>query len=145
MKRRQRHSQRYAKGTKGSKDPAHSDRGLRLLPYPIRENLPILGSQQGQGGKAKALARCFTAGGSASWYVTEGSARRNREGKAVDYLLYGLVEGDRRTLDYFWLSDLITIRSPAGLPVQRDTHWQPRTLEEIAPEMFRTHEKEQED
>jgi len=145
MKRHRRHSQRYAKGARGRKDPAHSDRGLKLLPYSIRENLPILGSQQGQGGKAKALARCCTADGLVSWYVTEGSARRTAEGKAVDYLLYGLVEGDGRTLDYFWLSDLARIRSPAGMSVQRDTHWQPRTLEEIAPDVFRTQERKQED
>ncbi len=145
MKKHRRHSQRHDKGTRVRKDPAHSDHGLRLLPYSIRENLPILGSQQGQGGKAKALARCCTADGSVSWYVTEGSARRTAEGNAVDYLLYGLVEGDCRTLDYFWLSDLARIRSPAGLPVRRDTHWRPKNLEEIAPEMFGTDEKGQED
>jgi len=119
-------------------------RGLKLLPYPIRENLPILGSQQRLGGKMKVLTRWSTADGSLAWHITEGSARRDIDGKAVDYLLYGLVEGQRRELDYFWLSDLATVRGPTGLPVERDLHWRPKTLAEIAPEVFRSPEKEQE-
>jgi len=114
--------------------PGH--RGLKLLPYVTRENLPILGSQQSRGGKAKVLAKCLTPDGTRAWYITEGSARRNPDGMAVDYLLFGLVEGQPRKLDYFWLSELETIRGPTGLPVERDSHWQPKTLEEIAPEMF---------
>jgi hypothetical protein len=124
---------------------AGKSRGLQLLPYPIRENLPILGSQQNKGGKAKALAKCCTADGSRAWYITEGSARRNTDGKAVDYLLYGLVEGERRELNYFWLSDLGTLCSPTGLPVQRDRNWQPKTLQEIAPELFQIDPKQRED
>jgi hypothetical protein len=112
-------------------------RGLQLLPYPIRENLPSLGSQRSMGGQAKAIAKCCMADGSRRWYITEGSARRDTDGKAVDYLLYGLVEeGGHRQLDYFWLSDLATLRSPAGAPVERDRHWQPKGLAEIASEMF---------
>jgi hypothetical protein len=122
----------------------HKSPGLKLLPYEIRENLPILGSQQSKGGEAKALAKCFTADGSLAWYISEGSARRDPDGKAVDYLLYGLVEGQCKKLDYFWLSDLETVRSPTGLPVERDRHWLPKMLEEIAPEMFKSQEKEQE-
>ena len=120
-------------------------RALKLLPYAIRENLPMLGSQQSLGGRAKALARCFTADGARAWYITEGSARRNTDGQAVDYLLYGLVEGERRTLDYFWLSELETLRSPRGLPVRRDSHWRPKMLQEIAPEMFPIDPKQRED
>ena len=73
-------------------------RSLKLLPYEIRENLPILGSQQRLGGKMKVLTRWLTPDGSRAWHITEGSARRDTEGKAVDYLLYGLVEGERREL-----------------------------------------------
>jgi hypothetical protein len=123
----------------------NTGRGLKLLPYTIRENLPILGSQQRLGGKAKVLTRWFTPEGSRAWYITEGSARRDPDGKAVDYLLYGLVEGQCRQLDYFWLSDLSTLRSPTGLSVERDSHWQPKMLQEIAPEMFQIDPKPRED
>ncbi len=70
---------------------------------------------------------------------------RNPAGKAVDYLLYGLVEGQGGKLDYFWLSDLETLRSPTGLAVVRDPHWQPKMLQEIAPEMFTTNRNKMED
>jgi len=127
------------------KRDCHKARALKLLPYAIRENLPVLGSQQSKGGQAKALARCLTAEGARAWYITEGAARRNTDGKAVDYLLYGLVEGERRKLDYFWLSELETLRSPRGLPVRRDSHWRPKMLQEIAPELFPIDLKQRED
>jgi len=123
----------------------HKAPALKLLPYAVRENLPILGSQQSKGGQAKALARCFAAEDARAWYITEGSARRNTDGKAVDYLLYGLVEGEHRKLDYFWLSELETLRSPRGLPVRRDSHWRPKMLQEIAPELFPIDPKQRED
>jgi len=127
------------------KRDCHKAPALKLLPYTVRENLPILGSQRGLGGQVKAIVKCGTADRALAWYIAEGSARRDTEGKAVDYLLYGLVEGQHRELDYFWLSDLQTLRSPTGLPVERDPRWRPKTLEEIAPELFRTQEKELED
>jgi hypothetical protein len=115
-------------------------RGLQLLPYPIRENLPILGGQQSKGGRAQIVAKCFTTDGLDAWYITEGSARRSAEGQAVDYLLYGLAEGAGRKLDYFWLSDLATFRSTTGAPVERDSHWRPKSLAQIAPELFQSPE-----
>jgi hypothetical protein len=124
--------------------PSVGRTGLMLLPYSVRENLPILGSQQGKGGQAKVWVKCFIPDGSLAWYITEGSARRNPDGQAVDYLLFGLVEGQDRKLDYFWLSDLEAIRGPTGLPVERDPDWQPRTLQEIAPELFASQDKQME-
>ncbi len=118
---------------------------LKLLPYAIRENLPILGSQQSKGGQAKVWTKCFTVDGSRAWYITEGSARRNPEGQAVDYLLYGLMEGECRKLDYFWLSELAAFHDPAGLPVRRDRNWQPKSLAEIAPEVFQIDHQQRED
>ncbi len=124
---------------------ASQAQSLKLLPYPIRENLPILGSQQSKHGQAKVWAKCFTSDGALAWYIAEGSARRTPDGRAVDYLLYGLVEGERRKLDYFWLSDLAAFHDPAGLPVRRDRNWQPKSLAEIAPEMFQIDHQQRED
>ena len=131
---------RKDKSVKAGEKAVYERRDLELLPYEVRANLPILGSQQHQGGQAKVWARCVTADGTLVWYLTEGSARRNPEGQAADYLLYGLVEGPCRRLDYFWLSDLAASRSPSGLSVRRDSHWQPKELREIAPEMFKSQE-----
>jgi hypothetical protein len=129
------------KAVKAGEKTVCKSRGLKLLPYAIRENLPVLGFQQSKGGQAKVIAKCFTGDGWRVWHITEGSARRDTENRAVDYLLYGLVEGQCRKLDYFWLSDLATLRSPTGLPVQRDSHWRPKLLQEIAPEMFQIDNK----
>jgi len=123
----------------------NKSRGLKLLPYPVRESLPILGSQQHLHGKAKAIARCCTTDGAMAWYITEGSARRDPDGNAVDYLLYGLVEDQHRQLDYFWLSDLASLRSPTGASVVRDRRWRPKGLGEIAPELFKTNDRRMED
>lgn len=123
------------------KGDCHKARALKLLPYAIRENLPILGSQQSLGGQAKALTRWATPDGSCEWYVTEAAARRDPEGRAVDYLLFGLVVGQGKQLDYFWLSDFVAGRSPMDR-VERDLRWRPKTLGEIAPEVFETRAKE---
>jgi len=32
------------------------------------------------------------------------------------------------------------VRGPLGLPIERDLYWQPKTLREIAPEMFKKDE-----
>jgi hypothetical protein len=127
------------------KRDCHKAPALKLLPYTVRENLPILGSQQNKRGQAKVWTKCFTADGTVTWYITEGSVRRDSEGRAVDYLLYGLVEGQCRKLEYFWLSDLASVRGPMGLPVRRDSDWQPKSLVEIAPEMFGIDQKQVED
>jgi hypothetical protein len=126
------------------KRDCHKARALKLLLYAIRENLPMLGSQQSLGGRAKAWTRWFTRDGSRQWYITEGSARRDPEGRAVDYLLFGLVVGQGTKLDYFWLSDFAD-RGPTGLAVERDLRWRPKTLAEIAPETFKIPDKALED
>ena len=76
-----------------------------------------------------------------TWFITEGSPVRNKDEKVVDYILFGLVEGQCKELGYFRLSELESVRGPMGLPIERDLHWKPKTLEEIAPEMFSNNEQ----
>ena len=116
-------------------------RGMKLLPYSIRERLPALGKQDGMGGKAVAYAKCFSPDSSFTWYITEGSPMRDKDNFVVDYMLFGLVEGHCKELGFFMLSELESVRGPMGLPIERDLYWKPRTLEEIAPEMFTEKER----
>jgi hypothetical protein len=116
-------------------------RGMKLLPCKIRERLPSLGGQDGKGGNAIAYAKCFSPDSSFSWFITEGSPVRNKENDVVDYILFGLVDGQFKELGYFRLSELESVRGPMGLPIERDLYWKPKTLEEIAPEMFSGNEK----
>ena len=103
-------------------------RGMKLLPYKIRERLPSLGGQDGKGGKAVAYAKCFTPDSSFSWFVTEGSPVRGQNNDVVDYILFGLVDGQFKELGYFRLSELESVRGPMGLPIERDLYWEPKTL-----------------
>jgi len=111
-------------------------RGMKLLTQEIRKKLPPLYAQDGKGGKAVAYLKLFTPDSSFSWFLTEGSPI-TEDGREIDFQFFGLVEGQCKELGYVNLSELETVRGPMGLPIERDLWWEPKTLEEIAPEMFR--------
>ena len=115
-------------------------RGMKLLTKELRSKLPPLYSQDGKGGKAVAYLKLFTPSSSWSWYATEGEPVLDEQSREVDYRFFGLVDGHCKELGYFSLSELESVNGPMGLPIERDLHWNPKTLEEIAPEMFRGNE-----
>ena len=100
---------------------------MQLLSMEIRGKLPPLGGQDSKGGKAVAYVKFFTPDSSWTWYATEFDGQDS---------FFGLVEGQEKELGYFSLSELQNARGPMGLPIERDLHWTPKTLAEIAPEMF---------
>ena len=99
----------------------------KLLTDEVRRQLPPLYSQDEKGGQTVVYARFFTPDAGWSWWATEFDGRDT---------FFGLVEGFVKELGYFSLSELEQVRGPLGLPVERDLYWQPRTLQEIAPELF---------
>ena len=103
---------------------------MKLLTKEIRKKLPALYSQEHLGSKAVAVVKFFTPSSSWTWWATEGSEQDG------DFIFFGLVEGHERELGYFSLSELEKVRGPLGLKIERDLYWQPKTLEEIAPELF---------
>jgi len=111
-------------------------RGMKLLTEEIRKKLPPLYSQDGKRGKAIAQVKYFTPSSSWTWYATEGSPIKDDNGAEIDFHFFGLVDGHCKELGHFSLSELEGVRGPMGLPIERDLHWEPKTLEEIAPEMF---------
>ena len=110
---------------------------MKLLTKEIRKKLPPLYAQDGKGGKAVVHCKFFTPDSSWTWWTTEGEPVLDESGNEVDYQFFGLVEGHDRELGYFVLSELEEARGPMGLPIERDLYFKPKTLEEIAPEMFR--------
>ncbi len=100
---------------------------MKLITEEIRRKLPPLYGQDGKGGKAVAWVKLFTPDSSWTWWVTEFDG---------EDMLFGLVEGHEKELGYFSLRELESVRGPMGLAIERDLHWQPKTLVEIAPEMF---------
>jgi hypothetical protein len=116
-------------------------RGMKLLTKEIRKKLPPLYAQESKGGTAIVHLKLFTPDSSWSWYITEGSPIQDESGKEADFHFFGLVDGYDKELGYVALSELESVRGPMGLPIERDLHWQPKTLEEIAPEIFRSDER----
>ena len=100
---------------------------MQLLTKELRRKLPPLGGQDSKGGKAVAWVKFFTPDSSWTWWATEFDGEDT---------FFGLVEGQEKELGYFSLSELQNARGPMGLAIERDLHWTPKTLEEIAPEMF---------
>jgi len=111
-------------------------RGMKLLPKEIREILPPLYAQDGKGGKAIVYLKMFCPDSNWTWLATEGQAVLDSDDKEVDFQFFGLVDGHEKELGYFNLSELEEVRGPMGLPIERDLYWKPKTLAEIAPEMF---------
>ena len=111
--------------------------GMKLLTQEIRKKLPPLYAQDGRGGKAIAYLKLFTPDSGFTWWITEGSPIKDKNGNEVDFHFFGLVEGQFKELGYVSLKEIEEVRGPMGLPIERDLHWQPKTLEEIAPEMFK--------
>jgi hypothetical protein len=101
--------------------------GMKLLTKEISRKLPPLYSQEDKGSKAVAHVKFFTPDAGWTWYATEFDGQDT---------FFGLVDGQDKELGYFSLSELSSVHGPMGLPIERDLHWRPRTLEEIAPEMF---------
>jgi hypothetical protein len=103
--------------------------GMKLLTNEIRGQLPPLYGQDSMGSDAVAYAKFFTPDSGWSWYATEFDPA---EGK-----FFGLVDGQFKELGYFMLSELESSTGPMGLHIERDLHWKPTKLRDIAPEMFR--------
>jgi hypothetical protein len=104
---------------------------MELLTKGLRQKLPPLCSQDGKGGAMLAHAKFFTPDSSWTWWAAEFDG---------EDLFFGLVEGHVKELGYFRLSELEQVRGPLGLPIERDLHWTPKRLDEIAPELFKTGE-----
>jgi hypothetical protein len=103
---------------------------MNFKPDELLRILPAIGSTDGQGADAVALAKLFTPDNSWTWHLTEAS----REGD--DVLMFGLVDGHVKELGYVSLNELISVRGPMGLPIERDIYWSPAKLGDIAPELF---------
>ena len=107
-------------------------RGMKLLTQQLRRKLPPLYSQEDKGGKAVVHLKMFTPDSNWIWLATEFDGEDT---------FFGLVDGLEKELGYFSLSELENVNGPMGLPIERDLYFQPKTLEEIAPEMFKDVEK----
>ena len=95
---------------------------MDLMPGEVRAVLPPLYSQEAQGLAAVAPVKWFTPGGSWTWYATEYDGAD---------LCFGLVSGFEVELGYFAMSELEGVSDTLGLPIERDLHYRPQSLEAL--------------
>ena len=95
---------------------------MELLPKDIREELPELHANEELGLAAQALVKFFTPDSNWTWYGVEFNG---------DDIFFGFVIGFEPEFGYFSLSELESVRGPLGLPIERDLHFEPKSLEEL--------------
>lgn len=95
---------------------------MSLLPPELRETLPPLYANEELGLAAQALVKFFTPDSNWTWYATEFDG---------EDIFFGFVIGFEPELGYFSLSELESVRGPMGLPIERDDHFKPKTLQEL--------------
>lgn len=95
---------------------------MSLLPKEVREQLPELYANEELGVTAVAVVKFFTPDSNWTWYATEFDGTDT---------FFGLVIGLVAELGYFSLSELEQVRGPMGLPIERDEHFEPKSLQEL--------------
>ncbi len=101
----------------------------QLLPQEVWSTLAPLGSTEDSPDPLVTL-KFFTPWTSWTWYATEGSAE-DEDGNIVpfddprvsDVRFFGLVDGQECELGYWLLSELLAVRGPVGLVIERDIYW----------------------
>ena len=96
--------------------------GKNLLDPESREKLPPLYSGEEQGLDAPALVKFFTPDSNWTWYASEFDG---------DDIFFGLVIGFAIEFGYFSLAELQNVRGPMRLPIERDLHFEPKSLREL--------------
>ena len=96
---------------------------MELLPKSVREALPELYANEEIGLQAQALVKFFTPDSNfGRWYGSEFDG---------EDIFFGLVIGFVAEFGYFSLTELENVRGPRGLPIERDVHFEPKSLQEL--------------
>ena len=95
---------------------------MELLPKSVRETLPLLYANEEIGLQAQALVKYFTPDSNWTWYGSEFDG---------EDIFFGLVIGFAAEFGYFSLSELENVKGPMGLPIERDLHFEPKSLREL--------------
>jgi hypothetical protein len=96
---------------------------MALLPKEMAEKLPALYANEELGLAAQALVKFFTPDAKWTWYASEYDPSAQ--------IFFGYVIGLEDELGYFSLEELEQARGPLGLPIERDEHFEPTSLEEL--------------
>jgi Protein of unknown function (DUF2958) len=103
---------------------------VELLPAELRAKLPPLYSQE-KNKDPVVYCKFFTPWSSWTWFVTEGEADEE------DFRFFGYVCGLEEEWGYFVLSELESVRGPAGLAIERDAHFTPGPFSDVISRYWR--------
>jgi len=102
---------------------AQAPRGHKMMTAALGKKIPPLYSQDGKGDEAIVYAHYFNPYGVGEWWILEWDG----EDEMFGYADLGFPE-----LGGIWLSELENVSIGAmGLPLERDLHWQEKTLGEV--------------
>lgn len=94
---------------------------MKLLTKELRKKLPPLYSTENND-EAKSVCKFFTPDSNFTWHVFEFDGEDT---------MFGFVEGLDKEWGYFSLGELIEVRGPLGLKVERDMYYTPKTKKEL--------------
>jgi hypothetical protein len=98
---------------------------MKLITKAIERTLPKRYSQENNP-NPNAVVKFFTPWSNWTWYVLEGEKQEDG-----DYLFFGYVVGHDSELGYFSLNELMSVRGPVGLKIERDLWFKPTPLNDI--------------
>ena len=111
---------------------------MKMLTKANREALPKLYANEDKSlDETMAVVKYFTPWTNWTWYASEGEPVLDDQGNEIDFKFFGLVDGHEMELGYFLLSELEAIHRPSflggrfGLKIERDMHWEPKSLQAI--------------
>jgi hypothetical protein len=100
---------------------------MKMITKQIENSIPALYSTENTAEAKKAIAvKFFTPWTSWTWYAVEGERREDG-----DFLFFGLVDGQDREWGYFTLSQLESVTGPMGLKIERDRHFENKTIADL--------------
>ena len=97
---------------------------MKLLTEEVHAQLPPLYSQE-KNDDPMVHCKFFKPWSNWTWFVTEG------EPDEEDFRFFGYVCGHEEEWGYFVLSELETVRGPAGLTIERDLYFSPARFSEV--------------
>ena len=98
---------------------------MELMTAELAQTIPPLYSTE-DNADPTVVVKYFVPWNQWTWYVLEGE--QDEDG---DWLFFGRVKGHETELGYFQLSELESIRGPAGLGIERDLYFDPKPYSEI--------------
>ena len=105
---------------------------MKMLTKANRKALPKLyANEEKPLSEAMAVVKFFTPWTNWTWYASEGEPVLDNQGNEIDFKFFGLVDGHEKELGCFLLSELKSVIGRYGLKIERDMHWEPKSLQAI--------------